>query len=153
MNKLVTGVLAATLVAATTMSRADDGTVTVLSKYPVPETMDRLESMIKRAQPPINVFARVDLQATAASQSGTVRPTQVLIFGRGPVAAALLPQYPKLGLDLPLKALAWEDSQGKVWLTYNTGEYLLKRHGVAGKPEWAKRITAVTSALAKSATE
>jgi uncharacterized protein (DUF302 family) len=153
MKKFTYGLLATSLVAATALSRAEDGKVSVPSKYSVPETMDRLESTIRKTQPPINVFARVDLQSTAASQGGAVRPTQVLIFGREAVSAALLPQYPTVGLDLPLKALVWEDVQGKTWLTYNTGEYLLQRHGVTGKDELAKRLTEFTAGLAKAATE
>lgn len=60
---------------------------------------------------------------------------------------------PPVGLDLPLKALVWEDAQGKVWLTYNTGEYLMQRHGVVGKEDLAKRLSEFTATLAKSATE
>ncbi|MBS0467831.1 MAG: DUF302 domain-containing protein [Proteobacteria bacterium] len=153
MNKLSRVAGAAVLIALMASSHADDGMVSVASKYSVAETMDRLEFNIRKTQPPINVFARVDLQSTAASQGGAVRPTQVLIFGRGAVSATLLPQYPTVGLDLPLKALVWEDAQGKVWLTYNTGEYLMQRHKVAGRDDLAKRLSEFTAGLAKSATE
>ena len=132
---------------------ANDGMVTVPSKYSVAETIDRLDATIRAAQPPVSVFARVDLQAAAASQGGKVRPSQILMFGRGGVPAALLPQYPRLAMDLPLKALAWEDEQGKVWLTYNTGEFLGQRHGVAGREDLFKRVTDFTADLARKATE
>ena len=153
MTKTLTALAFTSLLLAGGAARADDGMVSVPSKYSVAETMDRLEAAIRRAQPPINVFARVDFQATAATQGGKVRPTQILIFGRGGTAAGLLPQHPRVALDLSLKALAWEDEQGKSWLTYNTGEYLAQRHGVTGRDDFMKRVTDFTAGLAKSATE
>jgi uncharacterized protein (DUF302 family) len=69
--------------------------VSVPSKYSVAETMDRLEAAIRRAQPPINVFARVDFQATAATQGGKLRPTQILIFGRGAPLRDWCPSIPE----------------------------------------------------------
>ena len=150
MTKTLTALAFTSLLLAGGAACAADGMVSVPSKYSVAETMDRLEAAIRRAQPPINVFARVDFQATAATQGGKLRPTQILIFGRGGTAAGLVPQHPRVAIDLPLKALAWEDEQGKSWLTYNTGEYLAQRHGVTGRDDFMKRVTDFTAGLVKS---
>ena len=130
---------------------ADNGLVTVSSKYSVPETIDRFEAAAKAEK--FQIFARVDFQPLAAANGGNVRPNQLLIFGRGGVLPPLLPSTPVVAIDLPLKALAWEDANGKVWLTYNTGEYLKDRHAINGKDELLKRLTEVTQSLAKRAAE
>lgn len=130
---------------------ADNGLVTVSSKYSVAETIDRLEAAAKADK--FQIFARVDFQSLAATNGGNVRPSQLLIFGRGGVLPPLLPSTPLVAIDLPLKALAWEDANGKVWLTYNTGEYLKARHDITGKDDLLKRLTEVTQSLAKKAVE
>lgn len=130
----------------------DPGLTTLPSKYPVAETMDRVEAAVKAANG-FQVFARVDFQPLAAAQGGTIRPSQLLIFGRGTVLQPLLPQHPLTAIDLPLKILAWEDESGKVMLSYNTGEYLAQRHGIKGKDDVLKRITDATATFAKKAAE
>ena len=137
--------------AGTTSAFADNGLVTVSSKYSVAETIDRLEAAAKADK--FQIFTRVDFQPLAAANGGSVRPNQLLIFGRGAILPPLLPSTPIVAIDLPLKALAWEDANGKVWLTYNSGEYLKERHAVSGKDDLLKRLTAVTQSLAKKATE
>ena len=153
MKQLARLVIAASLVCVAAAARANDGMVTVPSKYSVSETADRMESAVRRIQPPMHFFTRIDLQTTAATQGGAVRPTQLLIFGRGTISAMLLPSNPTIGLDLPLKALVWEDADGKVWLTYNTGAYIMQRHGAAARDDLARRISQVTAELASAATE
>ncbi len=132
---------------------AGTGLVTIPSKYSVAETMDRFEAAVKKAPVETQIFARIDLQALAASQGGKVRPAQLLIFGRGGVLKVLLPQTPEATIDLPPKALAWEDENGKVWLTYNTGEYLAQRHGINGKDDLMKQLTEFAASFAKNAVE
>ena len=130
---------------------ADNGLVTIPSKYSVSETIDRLEAAAKAEK--FQVFARVDFQPLAAANGGNVRPNQLLIFGRGGVLPPLLPTTPVVAIDLPIKALSWEDANGKVWLTYNTGEYLKDRHAIVGKDDVLKRLTQATESLAKKAVE
>lgn len=139
------------LIASTTSAFADNGLVTVSSKYSVAETIDRLEAAAKAEK--FQIFTRVDFQLLAAANGGNVRPNQLLIFGRGGVLPPLLPSTPVVAIDLPLKALAWEDANGKVWLTYNSGEYLKVRHSISGKDDVLKRLTDVTQSLAKKAVE
>lgn len=151
MNKLL--VLFALLVSSFGAIAQDKALVTLASKYSVTETADRFEAAVKAAPGGFKVFTRVDFQELAASQGGKVRAEQLIIFGRGGVLQALLPQAPVSAIDLPLKALAWEDESGKVWLTYNTGEYLAQRHDLKGKDEVLKRLTDITASFAKSAVE
>jgi uncharacterized protein (DUF302 family) len=129
-----------------------DGLVTRPSKYSVAETIDRFESTV-RSTGDFQIFARVDFQAFAATQGGKVRPSQLSIFGGGRALQPLLPDTPKAAIDLPLKVLAWEDDHGKVWVTYNTGEYLKERHPIKGNEDVLKRMTDVTAALVKRAVE
>ena len=130
---------------------ADNGLVTIPSKYPVAETIDRLEAAAKPEK--FQIFARIDFQSLAAANGGNVRPNQLLLFGRGGVLPPLLPTVPVVAIDLPLKALAWEDANGKVWLTYNTGEYLKDRHSISGKDDLLKLLTEVTQSFAQQATQ
>lgn len=127
------------------------GLVTIESKYPVGETIDRFEAAAKAEK--FQIFARVDFQPLAAANGGNIPPNQLLIFGRGGVVPPLLSTTPVAAIDLPLKILAWQDSNGKVWLTYNTGEFLKDRHALSGKDDLLKRLTEVTQSLAKKAVE
>jgi uncharacterized protein (DUF302 family) len=144
-------ILFVALFAGITNAFADNGLVTVSSKYSVAETIDRFEAAAKAEK--FQIFTRVDFQPLAAANGGNVRPTQLLIFGRGGLVPPLLPSTPVVAIDLPLKALAWEDANGKVWLTYNSGEYLKVRHAISGKDDLLKRLTENTQSLAKKAVE
>src|SRR6476619_2525566 len=135
-----------------TPAAAADGLVTTPSKYSVAETIDRFESTVRSAGD-FQIFARVDFQAFAATQGGKVRPSQLSIFGGGRALQPLLPATPKAAIDLPLKVLAWEDENGKVWVTYNKGEYLRDRHTIKGHEDVLKRMTAVTESLGNRAVD
>lgn len=133
-------------------SAADNGLVTIPSRYTVAETLDRLEAAAKSEN--FQILGRIDFQPLAVAAKGQIPPTQILFFGRGGVLPPLVPIAPTVALDLPLKALAWEDANGKVWLTYNTGEFLQTRHEIRTvDPDLFKRLTGVTGALARKATE
>ena len=135
-----------------TPAAAADSLVTTPSKYSVAETIDRFESTV-RSGGDLRIFARIDFQAFAAAQGGKVRPSQLSIFGGGRALQPLLPANPRVAIDLPLKVLAWEDENGKVWVTYNTGEYLKDRHPIKGNDDVLKRMTDVTESLVKRAVE
>jgi uncharacterized protein (DUF302 family) len=95
-----------------------EGIISKPSKYSVIETLDRIETILKAKG--IKVFTRVDHSGEAEKAGLKMPPTQLLIFGN-PKAAAI---------DLPLKALAWQDANGQVWLSYNDPEYLKRRFGL-----------------------
>ena len=105
--------------ALATQAAAQSGAITIASKYSVAETADRLEAAVK-AEPGFAVFGRIDYQSIAASQGGKVRPTWLVLFGRGRAVQTLLSKAPTLGLDLPLKVLVWGSGDGIVRLTYNS---------------------------------
>jgi len=107
---------------------ADNGIGSVASTHTVSESIDRLEAIAKGKG--LAIFARIDFAGDAAKQGLQMRPTQLLIFGNPKSGTPLMLAAPSVALDLPLKALAWEDASGQVWLSYNTPEYLHERHGV-----------------------
>jgi uncharacterized protein (DUF302 family) len=127
------------------------GLVTKRSQYSVGETIDRLERAAKDRD--FVVLARVD-HAGAAQRAGlTLRPTQLLIFGNPRGGTPLMQSAQTAGIDLPLKALAWEDSAGQIWLAYNDPSWLALRHGVQDRAEVIKATTAVLEALTDTATK
>ena len=108
------------------------GIIDLASKHSVPETVDRLEALLKAKG--IKIFARVDQAAEAKAAGLTMRPTVLVIFGDPKAGTPLMNRYPSLAMDLPLKALVWESADGKVWLSYNSPEFLQQRHGLDAPP-------------------
>ena len=121
---------------------ADNGLITVASNHSVKDTIDRLETDVKRKG--MSVFARIDHAQGARDVGMELRPTDLLIFGAPRGGTPLMQAQQTVGIDLPLKALAWEDAAGKVWLTYNGPEWIAARHGVAARAP----VNAMTAALA-----
>ena len=106
----------------------DNGMVHLSSPHSFAETLDRLESTLRARG--IAEFARIDHSGEAAKVGLKMHPTQVVLFGSPKAGTPLMVATPTLAIDLPLKALVWEDAGGKVWISYNTAEYLQKRHGL-----------------------
>ena len=119
-----TGLLALVLMASA--ATAAEGLVSVKSPYGVKETLDRFESAAKARG--LNVFLRLDHAAGAQKIGKTLRPTELLIFGSPQGGTPLMECAQSAGIDLPLKALAWQDAAGQVWLAYNDPRYLAGRH-------------------------
>jgi uncharacterized protein (DUF302 family) len=142
----------ALMVALATPAAAQSGAITMTSKHSVAVTADRLEAAVK-AEPGFVVFGRIDYQSVAASQGGKVRPSQLVLFGRGRAVQTLLSAAPTLGLDLPLKVLIWEAEDGTVRLTYNSAEFLKARHSVEGLDPVLKQLTERTGSFASRAAE
>ena len=106
----------------------NNGLLHVASPHSVPETLNRLESVLQSHG--LTVFARVNHSGEAQKVGLTMRPTRLLIFGSPKAGTPLMVARPSIAIDLPLKALAWEDAGGKVWLSYNSPQYLKERHGL-----------------------
>jgi uncharacterized protein (DUF302 family) len=119
--------------------QADHGIAHVASRYSVPETLARLETLAQSRG--LTIFARVDFSSDAQKVGLTMRPAQLLIFGNPKAGTPLMIASPSIAIDLPLKALAWEDVDGKVWLSYNKPEYLKERHRVP--TDLLKNISAI----------
>ena len=108
---------------------ADSGIVRITSHHSVGVTAARLESALKERG--ILLFAHLDFAADAARAGLTMRPEQLLIFGNPRAGTPLMQAQPTVGLDLPLKALIWEDAEGRVMIAYNDPQYVLGRHGLS----------------------
>lgn len=106
----------------------DNGMVHLSSPYPVEETLNRLDSVLQSRG--LTVFARIDHSGEAEKAGINMRPTRLIIFGSPKGGTPLMIASPTLAIDLPLKALVWEDAGGKVRVSYNSAEYLKQRHNI-----------------------
>jgi uncharacterized protein (DUF302 family) len=102
-----------------------EGIISKPSSRPVSETLDHLEAVLRAKS--VTVFTRIDHAGEARKVGLSLRPTQVLIFGNPKGGTAVMQAAPTSAIDLPLKALAWQDDEGKVWLSYNDPSYLARR--------------------------
>jgi uncharacterized protein (DUF302 family) len=125
-----------------------NGLLQVASKYAVGETVKRLESVL--AERGVRVFTVIDHSGEAEKVGMKMRPTKLVIFGNPKGGTPVMVAAPTVAIDLPLKALVWEDDGGKVWVSYNSPEYLQQRHGV---PEELIKNIAVAGALVAKAVE
>ena len=124
-----------------------EGLKTLPSDFAPRETLARLEAEIKAHG--MNVFARINHAALAAEVGLTLQPTEVILFGNPRAGTPLMQANQTIGIELPLKALVWQDPSGKVWLSYKTVTWLAKRHGLAE----VQRATAMDAALIDIATK
>jgi uncharacterized protein (DUF302 family) len=108
---------------------SDNGMIHLASRYSVSETLARLESLLRAKG--LAIFCRIDHSGEAEKAGLKMNPTQLVIFGSPKAGTPLMVASPTLAIDLPLKALVWEDAAGKVWVSYNSPEYLKTRHNIA----------------------
>ncbi len=122
---------------------AADGLISIKSDFDVKTTANRLENILKEKG--MTVFARID-HALGAKKTGQVlRPTELVIFGNPKVGTPLMQCAQTIAIDLPQKAVIWQDKEGSVWISYNDPDYLVKRHNLKG---CEKVINKVKKALA-----
>ncbi len=121
------------------LALADTGMISKKSAHSVAETIDRLEAILKEKG--LTIFARIDHAAGAKKADLELAPTQVLIFGNPKLGTPLMAASATTALDLPQKALAYQDASGDVFLVYNNPAYLMARHDIAGRDEVLKKIT------------
>jgi uncharacterized protein (DUF302 family) len=130
---------------------APDGLITYPSNHGPKETMDRLAYAV--AEHGMNVMARIDHAAAAEKVELSLRPTEVLIFGNPRGGTPLMQTAQTIGIDLPLKALVWQDEAGRTWLSYNDPAWMAQRHRVEPSTSTAVAAMAfVLSAAAQKAT-
>jgi uncharacterized protein (DUF302 family) len=129
----------------------DHGLTTSPSAFSVRETIDRLERIVTSKG--LHVFARIDHADGAARVGLALRPTELLLFGHPRGGTPLMQDQQTSGIDLPVKALAWEDAEGGVWLTYNDASWLARRHQLgAGSSAAVAAINAGQTAVILAAT-
>ncbi len=122
---------------------AGDGLITIPSAFGPEETMNRLEAEVRAKG--MTVFAHVDHAAGAAAAGMALRPTDLHVFGAAKGGTPLMELAQTIGIDLPLKALVWQDATGATWLSYNDPSWLAERHAANPKP--AAVLNALSAAL------
>lgn len=120
------------------------------STHDVNETINRLEAALRAKG--VTIFARIDHAANAQRVHVTLRPAQLLIFGNPKLGSPLLQSNPMVGLDLPMKALAWEDADGKVWLAYTAAATIAKRYRIENRAAVVDKMTGALKNFAAAAT-
>lgn len=125
-----------------------DGIVDVPSHHSVDGTVERVKSILESKG--INLFALIDHSGEAEKVGMKMPPTKLLIFGNPKAGTPLMLASPSIAIDLPLKILVWEDAAGKVWVSYNSSEYLAHRHGL---PQDLLKNIAVVETVATQAAE
>ena len=148
--KLSRLLLATFLVSLASLASAADGLIAVKSPHSAANTMNRFEELAK--QRGLIVFARIDHAAGAAKVGKTLRPTEVLIFGNPKGGTPFMECAQSVGIDLPMKALVWEDASAQVWLGYNDPAFMAQRHGVAQCPV-VENLRKALSGLAEATVE
>jgi uncharacterized protein (DUF302 family)/uncharacterized membrane protein YidH (DUF202 family) len=126
---------------------ANKGIIDKPSNHTVDETVEKLKTILQSKG--ITLFALVDHSGEAEKAGLTMRPTKLLIFGSPKAGTPLMVAVPSIAIDLPLKILVWQDGQGKVWVSYNSSEYLKERHGLP--QELLGNINVVETLAAKAA--
>jgi uncharacterized protein (DUF302 family) len=142
---------------AGTAYAVDEGLITKPSQYSVEETISRFKAAVKeREAAGFVVFTEIDHAAAGKAAGVEMRPRTVIVFGNPKLGTPVMIKTPRLAIDLPPKALVWEDDQGKVWLSYNSAEYLngtiYARHGAAAPPSnspFAKALEEMTDKATK----
>ena len=129
---------------------AQGGLVSRKSTHDVVTTANRLESALKEKG--VTVFARIDHAAGAQRVGQTLKPTLLVIFGSPAMGTPLIQSSRSIGIDLPLKALIWEDKAGLVWFTYNAPDYLARRHGITEMDETILKMEQALTNFAQAAT-
>jgi uncharacterized protein (DUF302 family) len=135
------------MVSTTNHDATTDGIITIASNHSVDETVAKLAAILKSKG--VTLFAFIDHSGEAEKVGMKMPPTKLLIFGSPKAGTPLMLAAPSTAIDLPLKLLVSEDSQGKVWISYNSPEYLAQRHGLS--PELLQNIAVVELLAAKAA--
>jgi uncharacterized protein (DUF302 family) len=143
--KTIATIAAIALAMSNTATFADSGLITKPSRYTVKETIEKFEAAIRaKAAGGWVVFTEIDHAAAAKSVGLDMRPRTVIIFGNPKGGTPPMTKSATLAIDLPMKALVWQDNQDKVWLTYNTSEYgaksIFPRHGLSTSDDAAKAL-------------
>jgi len=124
---------------------AVDGLTTLHSNHGPKDTMDRLAAAVKARG--MTIFARIDHAAGAADAGLSLGPTELLIFGNAKAGTPLMQAAQTLGIDLPLKALVWQDASGDTWISCNDPSWLAGRHGLGGAPQVAMMAAALDAVM------
>jgi len=129
---------------------ADNGIISIKSSHDVKTTVDRLDNILREKG--MTVFIRINHAEGAQKVGKKLRPTELVIFGNPKVGTPLMQCGQSVGIDLPQKALIWQDKAGQVWLSYNDPKYLASRHSIKECGEIIKKIQKALGNFARMAT-
>ncbi len=151
-RKLSTQLLMTACLLTSVYAIADTGSGLIHQKstYSVKQTADNLVNILNKKG--MTLFAHIDHTAGAEKVGKTLRPTEVIVFGNPKVGTPLMQCAQSAAIDLPQKALIWEDEKGDVYFSYNDPSYLVSRHNISGCEKVIKKITKALSAFAKAST-
>jgi uncharacterized protein (DUF302 family) len=154
-NTIIAGIL---LMISSSQAFADSGLITKPSKYTVQQTIEKFEAAVKSKAPGgWVIFSRIDHAAAAKDAGMEMRPRTVIIFGNPRGGTPSMTKSATLAIDLPMKALVWQDDQNKVWLTYNSSEYGAKeiypRHGLTVPDDAAKMLEKLLADVSDQSTQ
>ncbi len=148
MNKFI---VASILLLTINISNANEtGVISLKSEHSVSQTIDKLEKILLKKG--VTIFARINHAKGAKNINATLRDTELLIFGNPKLGTPLMQSKQLMGLDLPLKALAWQDKNGVVWLSYNNPVYLSNRHSVDNKNKIITKMSKILKKITALAT-
>lgn len=150
MYKALILVLAVLLVPATSFADESEGLITKKSPHSVQETVKRLKSAIGDVKP-VSIMAEVDHQKNAKKVGMELRPTYLVLFGNPKLGTQLFTSHQTAGIDLPMKALVWEDADGQVWISYNDPEWIAERHDIDDRDEVVKKMQGALDKLTDKA--
>ena len=130
---------------------ADDAMKTTPSKYGFQETQTRLEAAVKEKS--LTTFAKIDHAEGAKSVGLSMQQATVTIFGNPKGGTPFMVASPQSAIDFPLKALVWENAEGKIFVSYYPVTSIVNRHSIKGQDELAKKLNGLQAAIAKAAAE
>ena len=128
---------------------ADNGLISIKSPYDVTVTADRFEESLQAKG--MTIFTRINHTEGALKVGKELRPTELIIFGNPKVGTPLMQCAESIAIDLPQKALVWEDENGQVWLSYNDPGYLARRHNIKNCDEVLNKISGALGNFARAA--
>jgi uncharacterized protein (DUF302 family) len=147
MYKIISGFILACLFSASVA--AGEGMISVKSAHSVSDTTDRLEAILGASG--MTVFARIDHAAGAKKAGKTLLPTELLVFGNPKVGTPLMLCSRSIAIDLPQKALIWQDAAGDTWISYNDPQFLKLRHNTQGCDEVFNKVAMALGNFANKA--
>lgn len=149
MYKYFAIIILGALVSVNAQANEVDGLVKMQSKFSVSETLDRLENLLEKKG--ITVAVRWKHSEKAANVDIKMRDTELLVFGNPKLGSHLMTSAQTVAIDLPMKAIAWKDAAGQVWLAYNDPAYIAKRHGVSDRDDIVKKMSNALAGLTANA--
>jgi len=145
-NLLIIALLAITPIA---VNASDDGLISKKSNHSVKVTLDRLENILKKKG--LTIALRWSHDEGGKKAGIPLRPTELLVFGNPKMGTHFFTSNQTAGIDLPMKALAWEDNNGQVWLSYNDPSYIAGRHDIKNRSEIVKKMTGALNKMTDGA--